>query len=40
MPQEIIIRLAPDAGSQMFEVVQQQNDMAYRAGYKSFQKTA
>jgi hypothetical protein len=40
MQQEIIIRLAPDAGSQMFEVVQQQNDMAYRAGYKSFQKTA
>jgi hypothetical protein len=40
MRQEVIIRLAPDAGSQMFEVVQQQNTMARRSGTTSFTEDA
>jgi hypothetical protein len=40
MQQEVIIRLAPDAGSQMFEVVQQQNTMARRSGTTSFSTEA
>ena len=36
MRQEVIIRLAPDSGSQMFQVVQQQNTMARRSGTTSF----
>ena len=40
MQQEIIIRLAPDAGSQMFEVVQQQNTLARRSGTTSFTEDA
>lgn len=39
-PQEVVIRLAPDAGSQMFEVVQQQNTMARRSGTTSFTEAA
>jgi hypothetical protein len=40
MRQEVIIRLAPDAGSQMFEVVQQQNTLARRSGTTSFTEDA
>jgi hypothetical protein len=40
MRQEVIIRLAPDAGSQMFEVVHQQNTMARRSGTASFTEDA
>ena len=40
MQQEVIIRLAPDAGSQMFEVVQQQNTLARRSGTTSFTEDA
>jgi len=36
--QEIIIRLAPDSGSQMFEVIRQQNRLNRREGSESFQE--